>query len=498
MTRVTGDDRRETTVGAGAGALVTNLVAIVLAAGVGDLVPVAGCALGAGVLATGASNLNDGTIETRGPGSVAVAIGVIVAIGSIVVAPPSAPIVVGLLGLGLFVVDLEATTGLTWEDTADLDRTIRRSLVVLGPSFVFTVAYHNLSLLGSVTPAIRTWATPVTGSLFSSFVALQAELLVAGICFDAALSRVNAWLAAEEWEPGSSIERLRIRIEDVPRVVWIGLVLELGATQFPRVVDAVDAIVTNLSPVGDGIEFVLSAWSHYLLGAVIAVFLAIVVAEHLRRRFVAWLGANPPTAVATATGGLVSVVLCLAVAWHPRSRATIAENVSSGTLAAVGTGSVLLGVVLLGMAGLWLALAMLLVEQMEWSPSSTGGFALASTVTFVAAVLAGLGDATPVAVFVGVAGAVVVWDCGEYATALASVVPDGADTHRSEFVHVVGTLVVGVVAVGLATLVGYVLVPLASIARTSHAGDWRPLLAMVLALVALGAFVLSLEENDIN
>ena len=496
MNRVSGDGRHATTVGAGAGAFVANVVAIVLAAAVGDLVPAVGAALGAGFVSAGATRFHDGAIETRADGSVAIAIGVMLAVGGLVLDPPSAPIVMGLLGFGLFVVDLEATTGLTWEDTADLDRTIRRSIVVLGLAFVLTVVYHNLSVVGSATLAVRRWSAAVTDSLVTSFVALQVELLVAGICFDAALSRVNAWLVGEGWTPGSSIERLRVRIEDVPRSVWIGLTLELGATQLPWVVDAVAAIVATLSPLGDAIEFVLGVRSHQLLGVTITVFLSIVVADYVRRRFAAWLGANPPTAVATASGGIVSVVLSLAFAWFPSTRATIAGTVSSGTLAAVGTGSVVLGVVLVGMAGLWFALAIFLVEQMEWSPSRTGGFSLASTFTFVAAVLAGLGDTTPVAVFVGVAGAVVIWDCGKHAIDLASVVPHGAETHRSGFVHVAGTLVVGVVAVGLATIAGYVLVPLAPIARTSHAGDWRPFLAMVLALVALGAFVFSLERNE--
>jgi hypothetical protein len=236
--------------------------------------------------------------------------------------------------------------------------------------------------------------------------------------------------------------------------LYIGAAL-VGATS-PAGVDAL--LDPPLSAVA--VWLLTSISLRVLLVLAIGVSVAIIVGERLRRRarrrseadlLRPALPAVGAISAALVVGSVCSLLVTREqlVASVPTSVRPRAEPVlSSGVLPAallVAFGSLIVVGVLF--------VLLTIVAGSPLLPERALGPALASGAVFGLGLLLVLFGGSPALAFLTAALALVVWDTGEFATGLREELPLDASTARGEFVHVGGTLAVGL----LAALVAFVL-----------------------------------------
>lgn len=155
-------------------------------------------------------------------------------------------------------------------------------------------------------------------------------------------------------------------------------------------------------------------------------------------------------------------------------------SVSAPEAAALFFVAALTGLIILFM----LLLFVVLLLAFRAVPSGSAGVATGSMLLFVSALLAAVGFAEPVLVFLGVAGSLLVWDVGENSTQAERQL-GGVGVARGEAVHFFGSL--GVAAIGvLVAVLGYLVSTGVSVSVS------RGSLAVALAVSLLGVLVLLL------
>jgi hypothetical protein len=400
--------------------------------------------------------------------------------------------------LALVAIDLDATSGFTWKGTDGINRSVRRSAVVLLVATVVAWLVHNDLVVTATVAGTSAFHDTVTANALLGFVAVQVELLAAALLFGPAVAALDRWLDDDQWAGAEDLRGQGLGLTDVPLSVWGVLVVECWAALVPAVTRLVGDVLASLSVVGTAFALVFATpYLHAVLAVVVLVLAGIVAADAARRIVLDWVGTTPPRAVAHAAGGLVATVLTLLVVGLPPVGRAVAALVTPETTGTFGAGTVLLATVLLALVLLWLTLAVaLLVEGASWVPTRTGGFAMGAACLFLGSLAAGFAGVAAPLVFVGVAATILSWDLGEHATDLGALVADGSETRRAEVVHATGSVLVGVVAVVVATVGAYVVVPFAPLGTAGGNGDWRSFLALVLALVALVAFVRALDRRE--
>lgn len=144
---------------------------------------------------------------------------------------------------------------------------------------------------------------------------------------------------------------------------------------------------------------------------------------------------------------------------------------------------VLLATVIAG-GPLTVVLALRGFRRLGYLSAVTAGYSVASGGVFIATVFAGTLDAPAPLVFGGVVASITVWDVGQFGTTLGREVRRSAETRGVELVHAGGTVLVGLVGVGLAVGAGRVL------AGTGTRVD-APVAATALLAVVAGALLLA-------
>lgn len=482
--------RRVASVSAGVAAVAGVVTALVVGAGAGLIGATVLAVLGGLAIGEGA-RLVAGEDPRRASGSVAVCLGAVALGGSVGLGLATAPAVTVALAIALLSVTVDAGPGFSWEGTREVNYVLRRSGTVVAVLAAVVAAVHAGIPFALAAGGFGVWLLLVTASPVGGVVVLAAEVLALVVGFGVVVPILQRWVPPGYRSEVDQLAEIRTSPTEVPITVYVGVfvggLLALNGTiasLFAQVLDL-------LAPVGPLVAAALtSPLLHALPTAVLVAFALVVVVELVRRVVVVWLSPNPPRSGGRAAGGVVAVPLVLGVAALPPVSGAVAGSTSAEVVAAFGVGTVLMGGAVLAMAGLWITLAAtLLLAETKFVDSERAGFTIGSALLFLAAVLAALRGAGAPATFAGVAGAILVFDVGEHATDLGAAVAPGSETRRAEVVHATASGLVGGVAVVAALVGAYVVVPVLPRLRVGGGPSWAPSLALLLALVALVAYL---------
>lgn len=508
---------------------VAAAVAVALLAGAtaGATLATLAAVTGGGAVAGAIALASDGRPGRRALASVATLAGVGAVLAGIVVAGSPAAATLALAAGGG--VGLAGAAAVTRPGTADLPPLIGAAIAtaaVTVPALVIAVLVHQ-GLFRAVGGFLAVTAVDLaTLGPFVGLLLLQAAGLVAAALLDRALPTLERYASAD-YERPAALDALRYDAttgtateggdvaagstpdaggseragpsEGVEPAGVVGAHLRVialfGAQLFLLVTGwgpaALDWLLTALGPFGGALRTGLGSGLLLAPVAVAAGLLgAIVLAERLREPVTDLAGRTSPQAVAAAAAGLLAVGLTLATGIGPvgDGLARVLEPAVGGdTLSAVGVGTVLLALttgLALAAALTWVGITAVALVGVTLTASTAGGFGAAATLVGAATVAAAQLGAPAPAVFLGVMGAMVVWDVGHNAVGLGRLVGRRTDSARAESVHAGGTLAAGLVGVGLAATGAYLVGPLGSVPGP------RALVALTCTLIALVAFAL--------
>jgi len=303
-------------------------------------------------------------------------------------------------------------------------------------------------------------------------------------------------VAGDGLEQGMRVTVTSGAVPILTAILFLLIARTTGTTADDAVVAPVAALVT---PVG---AVVPAQFEVPVLVAVLVVVAALLVGR-LGRWLTGTRFAPGPRAAGALAGGTIVTVAVVAVADWVYERATselirrfpdeIEEQLRDATTTTAtsfgeSTAVLLVVVLCLGVLAGLLAAVYLGVWTGLLSRESAGS-SLAGVGVFLAAVFGATVGAPTWLVLAGVAASLLVWDAGRFGVTLATEVGSGR-SRRVEFVHLGATLLVGLVAVAVATLV-------AGRLPTDPTGaavpDGTELLALVSAVVGLLSLVLSLR-----
>lgn len=479
-------DDSKTELGSRAAVVVATLAALVLGVTAGYVVQtLLGVIGGLAFAAAGRDVSKDGLRDrVRGSSLLVVASVFVVLALSLQKAGVVDAVLVGAIPLAVGSTALGAIT-----DPADAGGPI---FAALGRSFVATLAGVLLSaalyadlFVGAVTGS---WAL-VRGGLAATplfgFVALQVEFLLVGVLAS------KAGRAAADLDPDRDPEAVDVvGVRDVPRAVWVLLLVQVMALVLPGGAALFEFVLALAGPVGGVVAVVLSSvYLHGLLLVVAAVLATLPVAAFVRARVVDVFGSRAPKTLAYATGGVAFATLVVVltsipgVPWLVR-RAAAGQPGASSVFDAYGVGPSVLAAV----TGILFVMAVVLflygaVMSLPFVPEATSGFVGGGVGLFVAAAAGAFVGAPAPAVFLAMAGAIAVWDLGDYSTTLGAELGAGASTRAVEAVHGIATLAVGAVAVVVAAVATHFFVP-----GFAFLPERRAFTALGLVTVAILAF----------
>ncbi|WP_254769106.1 DUF7519 family protein [Salinilacihabitans rarus] len=474
-----GGDREADDRGTDLGPAVVALAAAAFAAlgwRAGAAVPTAGAVL-AGV-AAGASVAFAASkrLSRRALGSVGLVAGAVLAAG--VVAATAATSPADAVVAGLAAVGTAATTYSQVPDAGDGVDDHRQSVVrtvddsaVAAAVVAVAVSVVLAGHAGAVLAAARTGLVAATVTPFAGFV---SALLLAGVAV------LLAAVAAPALEPllpeRATPPRLRTLYEravGLPTAAYYLLAVVALAVLSPATGAAFDAALAAVGPPGTAVAFALtSGLVHGVVGGGALAAGVAALGRFVGPVALAWLDPCPLRTVAFAAGGAVVA-----------AGATVGAAVA-GPVAPRYAPWAVVGV---------LAAAVALGQFSRWVVAPDGGgwrwrrrFLRIGCVALFATALAGAErGAEPVAVFGGVAASLLVVDLGETVRSLRDRVGATVDTREVELVHATGSVVAGLVGVGVAAGAMY---GLGTVAPPSE--RWQAVAPVALALAALLAFAL--------
>lgn len=446
---------------------------------------------GAVTLATGAWALGADSRVRQAAGSVVATVGAVSSFGAAVLAGMNGGVLlvsVGTLGLSVLAVDL--AVGIDRERDATVSEALRQSGNVVLVGIVVTAAAHVASVF-DVLPVLflGTVAVSSVNALFG-LATLQILAVSVGLALPKAVGVLDDWAPDDETQTNdvlASMDQVGIEVGDVPRAYWAVLGGQLFASAIPQArVLFTDFFGFVLEPI------LVSGILHGLLLSVLALLVAVVAASVLQTWIVGWFGDDPGDTLALQAGGLFAV----AVAVLGSLVVTITGlqplgGVVTGDSSIVGFPAILLG----GLALVLLTVIVVLntvtfVDEFEVLPRPASGVAFGSALVFLAVLRSAAHDVPALALFLGVAGTLLVWDLGAHASSVGWQLGRAAPTRTAEFVHAgASSLVLGLGAT-LAGVAYYVIVPALAPAGT-QATAGPATLSLVLVLVAVLAFVVA-------
>ncbi len=481
---------RVASVSAALSGVVGVLTALIVGVGAGLLAGTVLAVLGGAAVGEGARRVA-GEDPRRASGSVAVALGTLALAGSVGLGVATAPVVAIALAIGLLVVTIDAGPGFSWEGTREVNYVLRRSAVALAAIAVLVGVVHSGLPAAAAAVLVDGWVAVVSVGALTGLLVLCVELLAVVLGFGVVVPVVERWAPPGYRSDVERLERFRTSPLEVPVTVY-AVLLGGGLLSTSGTVRGVFASVLDLlAPIGPLLAGGLTSPVVHAVPAITLVAFGLLLAVELVRRVaVFWLSPNPPRSAGRAAGGVVAAVLVVAVAAVPAVGAALTGPLTPELVDAVGAASLLMAGTVLAMAGLWITLAAtLLLSETRFVRSERAGFTLGSALLVLATVVAALTGASAPTTFLGVAGAILVFDLGEHATDLGGAVAAGSETRRAEVVHASASGLVAALAVVLATVGAYVVVPLLPRLRVGGGPSWAPTAALGLALVAVVAYL---------
>ncbi|WP_137286032.1 DUF7519 family protein [Halorussus salinisoli] len=486
-------ERRATRFSGTVAVLVALLAGLALGVADGSLGPVLGSLFGAVLAALGVRAAQSATNARRAVGSVGVVAGVAAFAG---VALLGGQAVALLVGAAVAAAAIDATVSFDARVERPAVRAVWRSATVLAVGSVLAAGI-SAGVFVALFQFVGSGLVDVaSANALARLITLQVEILLLAELVHWAVPILDRWLPEDRDLRAATLDRFDVRVEDLPRAYWLvlGLQVVLALTSWgPR---WFAGFLELLSVLGDVIELVLlSGVLHVPLAVLVAGLVGVLLARVLQSLFVAWAGSDPPRSVAHATGGLVTIAVAtllaaafpgIADALGGTSGLDVAATVGSVGLTATVSGA--MAATLFAVAAARRALA---VAVAPWAATnSASGFAVAGGALVVASLVVALDGGSALAVFAGVAAALVVHDLGTNAVELGAQVGPEAETRAGEAAHAVGTLVVGAGGVALAGLTAFVM---GSVESSPPA--WRARLAVALLLVAVVCFAVLFERE---
>ncbi|WP_267643661.1 DUF7519 family protein [Haloarchaeobius amylolyticus] len=450
---------------------------------------------GAGAIAHGARRLDADQSRDRAEGSVAFVAGVVAIVVALSTFKQSFAVAVVMTCslVAVAFVALEALVGIDDETIQTMGGTLSRSILVLIVAAIVAAAVHAKFFSTLAVLFVAALGSLVTAHPLVSFVALQLEALAVGLLLARSVAVLDEWLPDQRYDPRSTgLEQFGVSAHEVPRGVWAILGIELLAAAMPAGRALFDTALAMTYSFGSFVEAVLLSWvPHAVFGLAILLLSGIVLARTAQNLFVSWVGRQPPKSLAYSAGGVIaSIGIGLVTAIPPVVRLVAGGfgEQSSFTLAfeTYGMGATFLGIVAGALIVMLVVIPVVMfVLSFEYLPADSTGFALGAGLLLVATVASALSNALPIAVFVGMTGALLTWDLGLNATLVGHEVGQVAETRRGEVVHAAGAIGVGLLAIVVSVLAVQFLVPgTASI----DLPRWRAVGALTLLLVSLVAF----------
>jgi hypothetical protein len=508
------------------GGTLAAVVAVVVAlvAGVTADAPLAtlSAVAGGGSVAGAIAVASDGAPIRRAVASVATLAGVgAVLVGIAVAGSPTAATLALAAGGGVGLAGVAAASRPGTADLPPLIGSAIASAAVTVPALVVAALVHQ-GVFRTVGGLLAGTAVDLaTLGPFVGLLLLQAAGLVTAALLDRALPTLERYASAD-YERPPALDALRYdatadgtagissdgAADDAERAgqregvepatvvrAHLRVIALFGAQLFLLVTGwgpaALDWLLAALGPLGGALRTGLASGLLLAPVATAAGLLgAVVVAERLREPATDLAAGTDPRTVAAAAAGFLAVGATLLAGIGPVGDAlatTLGPTAGADTLSAVGVGTVLLALatgLAVAAALTWVGITAVALVGVTLTASAAGGFGAAAALVGVATVAAAQLGAPAPAVFLGVMGAVAVWDVGHNAVGLGRLVGRRADSARAESVHAGGTLVAGGVGVALAAVGTYLVGPLGTLPGP------RALVALTCALIALVAFAL--------
>lgn len=480
----------------GRSGVVSANTALVVAVGFAAVVAVGIDALSlaavgvAGALATGwGSGAVVGERKRRvAAGSAALALGSVAFVAGAVLAAQADATAYALVFVGTAVVAVATWDGFDDEAISDLYRAVSESgfVSVAGCiAFALVAFLFGTGFAETVLRRLFEWST------FSPMAALwwiQVGVLCVGLLAERATRSVDRWTPGEDALDNGLAGQFRLRLSDIPRWYVAAFVVQFVlATVAP---DALEPFLTTRPIVARVVDAVLlSGVAQIGLAVVAAALAAVALSSPLQVSVVFWAGSSPGYMLAFAAGGFVVVVGAFAAGalsalgvafdwlglWGPPGSVFAAFGPAVQALAVAF-------VSLLAAAALILGIHFLV----DVANPTGGGFTAGAAVLFSGTLLLS-GDLPAVAVVVGAAACLLVWDLGVHAIGLEHDLRGVRPSTRTEVVHATaaGGALLGGVAV--ATAVGYLAVPL-------RIPDERATVALALVLCSIVALAFAVRR----
>ncbi|PSQ20054.1 hypothetical protein BRD00_00060 [Halobacteriales archaeon QS_8_69_26] len=493
---------RQVRLGARLASVLAALVALVLGVAIGVPGATLGGVGGGVILAAGARALVREENATRAAGSAGLVVGSLALLGGIAVGLRHSSVAAAFVpaaSLGVAVVVLDAFVESPVQASPPVGKAVKRSAAVIVPAAALAATWH-LGVLPTVLLAPEAVVVLWTSvNAFLALVALQFLAVVTIVLVGEAIPVLDRWIPDLGEGSESPLERFGFRLEDVPVAYWALLMLQVLVLLVNPSGSWFGAVLGVLSDLGTAIELVLVYGVFHLpLVAVALLAVLVLVARGFQVVVMWWAGPQPATALAYAAGGAFAAVVVTGLGAIPPVGAALGRWASASGLGSLPGTFGATAVVLLCVVGALVVVRTLLLAfgaatVLGAVPDSAAGYAAGGTLLFVAALAAAVGDAPAVVVFAGAAGSLLVWDLGENTTTLREQLGRGVDTREVELTHAVGSAVVGVLAVVVATGAMFLLGP----AGLAPPDEGRALVALALALAALLAFVY-VAENPLD
>ncbi|WP_132058810.1 DUF7519 family protein [Halorussus amylolyticus] len=484
-------ERRATPFGGTLAVLVAALAGLALGIADGATAATAASVGGGVVAALGVRAFQSEANARRAVGSVGVVTGALAFAG---VAGFEAGLVAVLAGVAVAAAAVNAAAAVDSDLVDPLGSTVWRSasVLVVGGGLALGVSVGAFAAFGRV--AIGGLVSAATQNDLVRLVVLQIEILLVFELVYWVVPILDDWLPEDRDLRAKTLDRFGYRIEDVSRGYWLFFVFQLVLALTAWGPRWFDAFLGSLSVFGTAIRFALrSGVLHGLFAGILAALVAVLVGRGVQMACVVWAGRDPPRALAHATGGLVMLAVAAVVAVSPLADALGAAAGPSWALAfeSLGATATISGTVAVALLAVAAGGTVVGHAVQPWvADSAATGFAVASSALVVAALVASDGGASALAVFVGVAGALVVLDVGTNGVELGTQIGRVAETRAGEATHAVGSLLVAAGGVALALLTAFVMG-----SATISVPAWRARLAVVLSLVAVLCFVVLLGRE---
>lgn len=480
----------------------TTAVVAVLAAAV--VVTAVGWAVGRGrlagiavfgslLLAVAAWGLDETSHARQAGGSIAATVGGAVFAGLCVLAVggPHGVILVAL-STGLSLVAVNAAVGFEWERTREITTALSENVKAALVGVAVSALCYVVVAFGVVPAVFGGALTFATSTPLLGFVTVQVLALSIALVIPKAVSVLEEWTPADGSPTGvmlGSVEAAGLRFEDVPRGYWYALGFQFVLAVVPQANQLFGLFVGGVPAL-----VLTSGVLHALLGVVFLALLAVLVGEVVRWWVIAWFGAVPARTVATQAGAITAMLVAglagLLVELLPDSYVVdLVVPLAVSRYGFIGFPALVLVALVLAIVVVVLLLEIgPAIAGLGFAPERATGFALGSGLLFVATLSAAPAGAPAVVVFAGVAGSLLVWDLGSHATSVGLQLGQAAETRRSEFVHLTGSVLVLAGAVAVASVASYVVVP-ATAPAGARGTPGLATLSLILVLAALLAFV---------